>query len=41
MEIRGLEGSTPAQERGDGFREGLAENPTADDHRQPERRLAA
>ena len=30
MEIRGLEGSTPAQERGDGFREGLAENPTAE-----------
>jgi ribose transport system substrate-binding protein len=30
MEIRGLEGSTPAQERGDGFREGLAENPSAE-----------
>ena len=30
MEIRGLEGSTPAQERGDGFREGLAENPAAE-----------
>lgn len=29
IEIRGLEGSTPAQERGDGFREGLAENPAA------------
>ena len=29
MEIRGLEGSTPAQERGDGFREGLAANPAA------------
>lgn len=25
LEIRGLEGSTPAQERGDGFREGLAD----------------
>lgn len=29
-EIRGLEGSTPAQERGDGFRTGLANNPTAE-----------
>lgn len=29
-EIRGLEGSTPAQERGDGFRTGLAANPTAE-----------
>lgn len=29
IEIRGLEGSTPAQERGDGFREGLADNPAA------------
>ena len=28
-EIRGLEGSTPAQERGDGFRAGLAADPTA------------
>jgi ribose transport system substrate-binding protein len=27
LEIRGLEGSTPAQERGDGFREGIAANP--------------
>ncbi len=27
MEIRGLEGSTPAKERGDGFREGIAANP--------------
>ncbi len=27
LEIRGLEGSTPAQERGDGFREGIAGNP--------------
>src|SRR5215218_8944831 len=27
IEIRGLEGSTPAKERGDGFREGIAENP--------------
>ncbi len=27
IEIRGLEGSTPAQERGDGFREGIAANP--------------
>ena len=27
LEIRGLEGSTPAQERGDGFREGIASNP--------------
>ena len=26
-EIRGLEGSTPAQERGDGFRTGIASNP--------------
>src|SRR5690606_26691348 len=30
MEIRGLEGSTPAKERGDGFREGLAENAAAE-----------
>ena len=30
IEIRGLEGSTPAQERGDGFREGLAANPAAE-----------
>jgi ribose transport system substrate-binding protein len=29
IEIRGLEGSTPAKERGDGFREGLADNPDA------------
>lgn len=29
MEIRGLEGSTPARERGDGFRAGLAANPNA------------
>jgi len=29
-EIRGLEGSTPAQERGDGFRTGLAANPSAE-----------
>src|SRR5215203_3725739 len=29
IEIRGLEGSTPAKERGDGFREGIAENPSA------------
>ncbi len=28
-EIRGLEGSTPAQERGDGFRAGLASDPSA------------
>lgn len=28
-EIRGLEGSTPAKERGDGFREGIAGNPDA------------
>ena len=27
-EIRGLEGSTPAQERGDGFRAGIASDPT-------------
>lgn len=27
MELRGLEGSTPAKERGDGFREGIAANP--------------
>ncbi len=27
LEIRGLEGSTPAQERGDGFREGIESNP--------------
>lgn len=27
IEIRGLEGSTPAKERGDGFREGIASNP--------------
>lgn len=26
LEIRGLEGSTPAKERGDGFREGIAES---------------
>jgi ribose transport system substrate-binding protein len=29
MEIRGLEGSTPAKERGDGFRAGLAANKNA------------
>jgi len=29
IEIRGLEGSTPAKERGDGFRAGLAANPNA------------
>lgn len=29
-EIRGLEGSTPAQERGDGFRAGLAADPAAE-----------
>ena len=29
-EIRGLEGSTPAQERGDGFRTGLEANPAAE-----------
>ena len=29
IEIRGLEGSTPAKERGDGFREGIAGNPDA------------
>lgn len=29
-EIRGLEGSTPAQERGDGFRTGLENNPNAE-----------
>lgn len=29
IEIRGLEGSTPAKERGDGFREGIASNPAA------------
>jgi len=29
IEIRGLEGSTPAKERGDGFREGLASDPNA------------
>jgi ribose transport system substrate-binding protein len=29
IEIRGLEGSTPAKERGDGFREGIADNPNA------------
>jgi ribose transport system substrate-binding protein len=29
IEIRGLEGSTPAKERGDGFREGIASNPNA------------
>ncbi|MEI6179376.1 MAG: substrate-binding domain-containing protein [Chloroflexales bacterium] len=28
IELRGLEGSTPATERGDGFREGIATNPT-------------
>jgi len=28
-ELRGLEGATPAQERGDGFRTGLAANPNA------------
>ena len=27
IEIRGLEGATPAKERGDGFREGIAGNP--------------
>ena len=27
IELRGLEGSTPAKERGDGFREGIAANP--------------
>ncbi len=27
IELRGLEGSTPATERGDGFREGIATNP--------------
>lgn len=27
LEIRGLEGATPAKERGDGFREGIASNP--------------
>ena len=27
IELRGLEGSTPAKERGDGFREGIASNP--------------
>lgn len=27
IELRGLEGSTPARERGDGFREGIATNP--------------
>ena len=29
LEIRGLEGATPAQERGDGFRTGIASNPNA------------
>jgi ribose transport system substrate-binding protein len=29
-EIRGLEGSTPAQERGDGFRTGIASNPSCE-----------
>jgi ribose transport system substrate-binding protein len=29
IEIRGLEGSTPAKERGDGFRAGLSANPAA------------
>jgi ribose transport system substrate-binding protein len=29
-EIRGLEGSTPAQERGDGFRTGIADNPSVE-----------
>jgi ribose transport system substrate-binding protein len=29
VELRGLEGSTPAKERGDGFRAGLAGNPDA------------
>jgi ribose transport system substrate-binding protein len=29
LEIRGLEGATPAQERGDGFRTGIAGNPNA------------
>jgi ribose transport system substrate-binding protein len=29
IEIRGLEGSTPAKERGDGFREGITGNPDA------------
>jgi ribose transport system substrate-binding protein len=27
LEIRGLEGATPAKERGDGFRDGIASNP--------------
>lgn len=27
LELRGLEGSTPARERGDGFRAGIADNP--------------
>ncbi|HEU4752354.1 MAG TPA: substrate-binding domain-containing protein, partial [Armatimonadota bacterium] len=27
LEVRGLEGSTPAKERGDGFRAGIAKNP--------------
>jgi len=30
IEIRGLEGSTPAKERGDGFREGIASNPNVE-----------
>lgn len=29
VELRGLEGSTPAKERGDGFRDGLKANPAA------------
>lgn len=29
IELRGLEGSTPTKQRGDGFREGLATNPNA------------
>lgn len=29
LELRGLEGSTPAKERGDGFRKGLPKNPSA------------
>jgi ribose transport system substrate-binding protein len=30
LELRGLEGSTPAKERGDGFRKGLKSNPDAE-----------
>ncbi len=30
LEIRGLEGATPAKERGDGFREGIAANPNVE-----------